>query len=544
MSWLLDTLVWTGALIALVLVIRRPVARHFGAPTAYALWGLPLLRLLLPPIVLPASLAPPPAPVAAVEVEMGVDIGDAVIAAAPPEVVPAGPDIWTVLAVAWLLGALAYVVLRLAAYRRLRGELLAEACAVGSAGRVRLVETPAIRSPLAFGVIDKVVALPPGFMAQPDRAARDLALAHELAHHRAHDLAANFAALPLFALHWFNPLSWLGWNAMRRDQEAACDARVVDGRARAERAAYAALIARAVAAPKFALAAPMACPVLGDKSIVHRLRNLTMTDHSIRRRRAGRALLGLAALALPLTASFSYAQSSAPDAPEPPAPPAAPVAVEAPLPPSAPDAPGAPAAPEPPRVEVHRIVVGDGADGKDGKTRVLVIRDVEVEPLAAMGEGKGKDRDKIVRRKFVIHGKDGDVLSPDDPAFKERMRALEERLGKLDEEIDGRIVIDEKRIARITADASAHAARAGALAMRMAPRVIESCEGEGGVSETRSADGRREVRICHVRLKGHAVGGLRAARAAIAGNAEMSAETRAEVLEKLDREIARLEAGS
>ena len=47
--FLFDTLLWTGALIALVMVLRRPVARHFGAGAAYALWFLPLARLIVPP---------------------------------------------------------------------------------------------------------------------------------------------------------------------------------------------------------------------------------------------------------------------------------------------------------------------------------------------------------------------------------------------------------------------------------------------------------------------------------------------------------------
>ena len=54
---------------------------------------------------------------------------------------------------------------------------------VGEAGKVRLVETPAVTSPIAFGLTDKVIALPPRFMAMEDRHARDLAIAHELAHH-------------------------------------------------------------------------------------------------------------------------------------------------------------------------------------------------------------------------------------------------------------------------------------------------------------------------------------------------------------------------
>jgi hypothetical protein len=55
---MLETLVWTGVLIALVLVLRRAVARSFGPEAAYALWALPTLRLVLPPITLPAAMAP------------------------------------------------------------------------------------------------------------------------------------------------------------------------------------------------------------------------------------------------------------------------------------------------------------------------------------------------------------------------------------------------------------------------------------------------------------------------------------------------------
>ncbi len=57
-TWLIDTALYTGLLIAAVMLLRRPVSRIFGPTMAYALWALPLLRLFLPPIVLPASLAP------------------------------------------------------------------------------------------------------------------------------------------------------------------------------------------------------------------------------------------------------------------------------------------------------------------------------------------------------------------------------------------------------------------------------------------------------------------------------------------------------
>lgn len=303
-QWLLDTFVWTSALIALVLVLRRPVARHFGPQVAYALWALPLLRLLMPPLVLPASYAPAVADPAGGAVL--VVLGDA--PAAEP-----GLALSDLLLPLWLGGALLFLVWRVAEYLRMRRELLAEARPMGEAGDVRLVETPEVASPVAFGLRDKVVALPPGFMAQHDTATRDLAIAHELAHHRGHDLLANLAAQPLLALHWFNPLAWFGWRAMRSDQEAACDARVMQGRARAERAAYAEVIATFAAGPRLALAAPMACPLLGEKSIIHRLRSLSRSDVSSTRRKAGLAAIASGALvAMPLTASVSYAQEEEP----------------------------------------------------------------------------------------------------------------------------------------------------------------------------------------------------------------------------------------
>jgi len=66
--WLFETLLWTAVLIAGVLLLRRPVARWFGPQMAYALWAIPVLRLFMPPIQLPAWMRlwpADPAPVAA-----------------------------------------------------------------------------------------------------------------------------------------------------------------------------------------------------------------------------------------------------------------------------------------------------------------------------------------------------------------------------------------------------------------------------------------------------------------------------------------------
>lgn len=543
MSWLLDTLAWTAALLALVLLLRRPVARHLGPQAAYALWALPVMRLLLPPLVLPYWLAPavpaqPQTAEATVLVVQAAPLGAHAAAAAPQ----AGFD-WLVLIPAlWLTGAAVFLVLRFGAYFRLRRELLAGARPVGEAGCIRLLETRAIASPIAFGVLDKVIALPAGFMAMPDRRARDLALEHELAHHRGRDLLVNIAVQPLFALHWFNPLSWLGWRALRRDQEAACDARVIARRGHDERGAYASLIAGLAAGPRLSLAAPMACPVLGDTSIVHRLRSLTMTNISRRRRNAGRALLGAAVLALPLTASISYAEAPAapvpPAAPEAPSAPAeiaaiapvAPLAPAAPLPPEAPLSPEAPLAPPAPHAD-HSM------------RQVHVIRSTD--------HGKHRiELRKLSRDGKVVYLENGKAIDGD--KFAARMEELGMRMDGLDDVIAMRFVdmpkIDEKQIRIIERNAdrargeAERAERHAARVIAHAPEVRSDCDAGGDGGTVTTPGGKRSVYICKARITASAVSGLRAARASVAANPNIPASARAEALAAIDSDIARMEA--
>ncbi len=565
---LLHTLVWTGVLIALVLVLRRPVSRHFGPEAAYALWALPLFRLILPPLTLPAwmspeAAAPATAPAPTDVLAAASPPSDAVIwqaatqapsgAVPPPLAVPmeaatpAGFDLLAMLAAVpwlelvlfvWLAGAAVTVWLRFAAYFALRDELLADGREVGRArgrlGKVRLVETPATHAPLAMGVLDPVIALPPGFMALPDRPARDLALAHELAHHRGGDLLVNILVQPLFALHWWNPLGRYGWLALRRDQEAACDARVMACRQPHERAAYAALIARFAATPggavtNAALTAPMACPVLGEKSIIHRLRSLAMSDLSPRRRMAGRVLLGAGLLALPLTASISFAASDAVlEAPEPPEPPAPPEAPEAP---EAPDAPDAPDAPKVMIIDTRTgEVMSDGdsavtervwrdADGKERRVKIVMRERPDAESLAKHLEGLEELED--------LEGLKG-LAAADRKAMLVELRA---GLAEADAALAD--------LPRVIALAHADAATARASAPRV--MTIQGCRpgSSEAVETTEGKDGKIKVMICQSRVMASARQGLEEARAEIAKDKEIPEETRKTVLQTLDAQIAR-----
>jgi len=517
-----DTLLWTGALAALVLVLRRPVARWFGPGVAYALWLLPLARLLTPPLLLPRALISPGfAPVASNPVPAAAG-ADMVVTTATITGEAAFEVPWELLlTTAWLVGAAIFLYARWRDYRAMRARLLADAAEVDRREGVRLVETPAVSAPVAFGVRDKVIALPPRFLISGSLAERALAIEHELAHHRGRDLLANWLAQPLLALHWFNPLAWTAWNAMRRDQEAACDARVLAGRDAAARAAYARVIASFAAGEKLparnALAAPMACPVLGDKSIIHRLRSLTMTDVSPRRRAAGRwTLAASAALALPLTATVVCAGDAAAQAAEP-------------EPPAAPSAPGTRTVEKRVIIEEHRgAVEGDAGKPakyerkleKDGKTVIIrsdkPIDDAELsakleklEKLHKLEKGSkwdvatsdGLDGDKKVVRKFIV--RDGDGYEG---------QALAMVTSRCDE-------------GRALADANAsHEERSGSSTRSISRTRIMIC-GDAGESKAEA--------LAHVRK----------ARDQVASNDTMPAELRDDILRQLDASIARLEKG-
>lgn len=530
-GWLLDTLAWTAALIALVLVLRRPVARWFGPQAAYALWLLPMLRLILPPIELPAWLRPAPdgsgALRAAGENAQAAAPGDQVVIlldpglaaqAQPTSLIDTLPLAELVLAL-WLGGAAIFLFLRFNLYFRMRRRMLDGAREAGRAGRVRLVESPAAVAPLAFGVRDKVIALPQGFMARHDREVRDLALEHELWHHHGHDLLVNFLVQPLFAMHWFNPLGRAGWLALRRDQEAACDARVMRQRPPRDRATYANVIASFAAGPNLALAAPMACPVLGDKSIIHRLRSLNMNEPSARRRMAGRGLMAAALVALPLTASISYAEATAPTPPEAPLAPVAP-----PAPPAPPAPADAPAPPAPPAAPVWFQSSSEAAKDGDVEKRVFIIRKTGEGDAQDGAEGAPEVRSDVRRERKVVIRKGDGQLSKEEHA--EMMRELHEELANIDIEIAD--AMKEQRLAMV---------ELGKLGENMTVVQVDCKDGEPG--QTTDAKGRKVVKLCTSKIMASALKGLESARAELARDKEMSEEIRAEVLRSLDAEIAR-----
>ncbi len=380
-----DTLVTTGLLVAAVLMIRKPFARHFGPRLAYMLWLVPALRLFLPPLPFADPVPPVPAiePTAMEAVHQSVLVEVVDVPPATAEPLWTLPDLLPFLFTAWVVGFVAVLVAAMAAHRRFLDQVLHGAVELEPIGSIRLVMSDAVDGPVAFGLLRRCVAVPLDFFGRYAASERALAIDHELAHHRHGDLWANAAALLLLAAQWFNPFAWRAIRAFRFDQEAACDARVLTmagPQPRAERTAqYATAIAKAAMGSRLSLAAPMAV----HDNLQERLTMLTKQDISRRRGLVGRLLVGTTALAvLATTATLVPAATASVQDPElvPPPPP------EAPLPPEPADIapPTPPAPPAPPEA-------GDGA------AHVLFVRKVE-------GDGaNGAKQKRVVSHSVIRH---------------------------------------------------------------------------------------------------------------------------------------------
>ncbi|WP_294040682.1 M56 family metallopeptidase [Sphingomonas sp.] len=508
-GWMIEALIASTVLMAIVLVIRGPVRRSFGPGIAYALWALPAIRLVLPPLPqLPAWRSAATAATAAapdltqtLTVYVIEPLGGS--AAAPASLFS---SLGLPLAVLWGVGAAAFLCWHTVSHWRFCQRMIAGSTLAERAGAIDVIETEAASGPLAFGIFRRYVAFPRDFSERYDADERELALAHEIGHHQRGDLFANWIALGVLALHWFNPIAWRAFRAYRSDQEMANDARVLAGRSPIDRHTYACAIVKAAHGG----AVSAACHLHTINDLKGRLRMLTTGPRSrTRLALGGTAVAALMIVGLAGTASGTAAAASVRAGVEkatgidiskldarigaklqsaPPAPPAMPEGSELPAPPKAASPPSAPEAPT--RVKKIKIVKID----KDGNTISEDIKDIPDVPdmpeLANIPELKNIP-DVRSRRCGGGNGKRESMVIDKSRGDKKIMIICTDRI---------------ERLASISAD-----------------NAVKS----------------RDIqRMAYDR----ALKGLRSARASIAGNVDMPADARREALEGIDESIRDMES--
>lgn len=244
-------------LILLVILVRVIFRGKIKAELQYALWGLVLLRLLLPgalfssPIsvtnVLPNEKAmvapvrpknlPGNLPEVPAEPEAGQNEGKTVEEAVRPDEQQMTIRWETVIKMIWLagscmVGAVFICSNLLFRYRlgKTRTPLDVPTC------RLRVYESDAVETPCLFGVLHPSIYVTGEVLADP--VVMRHAIAHECTHYRHGDHLWAVLRVLCLAVHWFNPLVWCAAALSRRDGELACDEATIRRLGEGERAAY------------------------------------------------------------------------------------------------------------------------------------------------------------------------------------------------------------------------------------------------------------------------------------------------------------------
>jgi len=256
--------------VAVVMALRLPARRLFGAGAAYGLWSLAPLAALA--MILPVRVVTEVAPAAA--------RSPAVVwndLAAGPEQLSPGPDWTALLVLIWILGGL------LSLYRLARRQGLFErAVRAGRAG------------PAVLGVLRPRIVTPDDFLRRYTERERTVVLAHERVHIARHDSRINAAVAVARCVSWFNPLVHVLAHYLRIDQELACDAAVIAAHPAARRSYAEALLKTQLAARPL----PLGCywPAQSAHPLAQRIALLARGDPGRTAQRLGAAAVIVLAL--------------------------------------------------------------------------------------------------------------------------------------------------------------------------------------------------------------------------------------------------------
>ncbi|HEY9131749.1 MAG TPA: M56 family metallopeptidase [Dyella sp.] len=286
---------WSSLGLILVLLLRRPACRLFGASPAFLLWLLPIAFCALP--WLPSERL-----VAVLPPLRVVPDGASLLAARMPM-----PLLGLGLGSLWLAGVAA-CLLRLSTHYvhiRMTSKHLAQPLPdLGNfaPARVRIADI----GPAVLWAPRPLLLLPEDFLTRFDANERACVLRHELTHLRRGDAWWSLFAELVFSLLWFHPLAWIALPRFRLDQELACDERSLRD-APEQRAHYAHALLHS-AGVSFA---PAITPWLTHPQLKERLRMIQQVAFGVSRRRLGYLVIGLV-----MSGSAMIAQAAAQHAPQ------------------------------------------------------------------------------------------------------------------------------------------------------------------------------------------------------------------------------------
>lgn len=239
---------FSGAILILAIVVIRALAiNKLPKKTFLALWGVALLRLLIP-FSLPSMFSVYSAighRTSAMQAVQQTPVAN-FFPVAPTQAMTTLPStaginetgstisIWTVI---WAVGALVCFLFFAISYIRCRREFQTSLPVENdfvkrwltthkTKRQIAIRQSSRISAPLTYGFLRPVILMPKG-TDWNDTKSLSYVLAHEYVHIRRFDAFTKLIFIAALCIHWFNPLVWAMYILANRDIELSCDEDVV-----------------------------------------------------------------------------------------------------------------------------------------------------------------------------------------------------------------------------------------------------------------------------------------------------------------------------
>ena len=242
---LLEMSMGASVMIVMGIIIRTFFSNHLPKFTFILIWGLVIIRLLVPiSISMPNFLGQHQLEIPSQEliVDRIQVITDTDIRNVPiPIDFTVIEDEFTIewLPLIWKSGILIGGGLFLSSHLKFRKQV-ADSLPVSYEFKknIEIRETTKISSPLTYGIFRPVILMPKTMDWDKEEQV-EAVLTHEYVHICSRDYLAKIVLAIVLCVHWFNPLVWVMYVLANRDIELACDEKVLKILGREKRSVYA-----------------------------------------------------------------------------------------------------------------------------------------------------------------------------------------------------------------------------------------------------------------------------------------------------------------
>lgn len=161
---------------------------------------------------------------------------------------------------------------------------------------LRLIETPAVKSPCLFGLFRPQLLFPFNMLDTFTPEELRHVFLHEMAHLKRNDLAVNWLMSVFCIVHWFNPLIWIAARRMSMDRELASDELVLN-RTVAENQSYGETMLKLLEGFSDSKTVPQVIGILENRDQMER-RITMIAEHQSAKKWPALAVLALVGLTL------------------------------------------------------------------------------------------------------------------------------------------------------------------------------------------------------------------------------------------------------